>query len=151
MKNARKFNVLANHHQFYLMDADIAPPIPEEVTEQDMLQRLRTAPHIAVFHTESASQVPVEIAFVSKPTEAEGMWEHRAEFSLSLPSGTAVLCGCTDFVPQCPQFSVAPSNYDGRAYFSGSRVSNEHYLIVLWPSAAQPIIPADLAPAARVR
>lgn len=151
MNKTAKFNVFADHHQFYLMDADIAPPIPEEVIEQDMSQRLRTAAHIVVFHTESASQLPVEIAFVPEPIEAEGVWAHRAEFSLSLPSGTAVLCGCTDFVPTCPQLSVTPSDYDGRAHFSGSGGGNEHYLIMLWPSTAQPITPNELAPKAHVR
>ena len=145
MKNVREFQVLADYHQFYLMDADIAPLIPETITDKDMLRRLRTAPHIAVFHTESASQVQVEVAFVPEPFEAKGVWEHEAEFSLFLPSGIAVLCGCTDYVPHCPRLSVTPSNYDGRAYFAGSTVGKERYFIMLWPSAAQPIIPPDLS------
>ena len=55
MKDMHKFQVFADYHQFYLMDASIKPNIPEEVTEQDMLRRLRAAPHIVVFHTESAA------------------------------------------------------------------------------------------------
>src|SRR5512139_111683 len=125
------------------MDAGVEPQIPEEVTEQDMLRRLRTAPNIVVFHTESASHVPVEVAFVPDPSEAKGAWEHQAEFSLSLPSGTAVLCGCTDFVPECPRIAVAPATYSGRAYFAGSTVREERYCIMLWPAAAQPSDPAD--------
>jgi hypothetical protein len=142
MKDMHKFQVLADYHQFYLMDAGAEPQIPEEVTEQDMLRRLRTAPNIVVFHTQSASHVPVEVAFVSGPSEVKGAWEHQAEFSLSLPSGTAVLCGCTDFVPECPRIAVAPASYIGRAYFAGSTVG-ERYCIMLWPAAAQPCVPAD--------
>lgn len=49
-----------------------------------MLRLLRTAPHIVVFHTESAAPGAVEVVFVSEPTEAESAWEHKVEFSLSL-------------------------------------------------------------------
>jgi hypothetical protein len=143
MKNVRTFQVLADYHQFYLMDAGAEPQIPDEITEQDMLRRLRTAPHIVVFHTESASQVPVEITFGPEPFDAGGIWEHQAEFGLALPSGTAVLCGCTDHVPRCHRVSVEPTNYNGRAYFSGSAVGGERYLIMLWPAAAQPVAPED--------
>lgn len=137
MKDTHKFQVFADYHQFYLMDAGVEPNIPEEVTEQDMLRRLRTAPHIVVFHTESDSHVSVEVAFVSEPSEAKGAWEHKAEFNLSLPSGTAALCGCTDFVPECPRITVAPGSYSGRAYFAGATVGEEHYCLMLWPAAAQ--------------
>lgn len=136
MKNVQKFQVFADYHQFYLMDANIEPKIPEEMTEQDMLRRLRTAPHIVVLHTESASHVPVEVTFVQRPTEAEGAWEHQTEFSLSLPSGTAALCGCTDFGPECPRITVVPGTYSGRAYFAGSTGSEERYCLMLWPEAA---------------
>ena len=144
MKDAHRFRVFADYHQFYLMDASVEPSIPEEVTEQDMLRRFRTAPHIVVFHTESATYVHVEVAFVPEPTEAEGAWEHQAEFSLSLPSGTAALCGCTDFVPECPRIRGAPGDYDGRAYFAGSEGSEERYCLMLWPTAAQQFITPDL-------
>lgn len=142
MKTVRTFQVSAEYHQFYLMDAGVEPHIPEEITEQDMSRRLRTAPHIVVFHTESDSQVPVEVTFGHEPFEAEGTWEHQAEFSLALPSGMAVLCGCADYVPQCPHLSVEPADYIGRAYFAGSTVGSERYLIMLWP-AAQPVAPRD--------
>jgi hypothetical protein len=137
MKDTHKFEVFADYHQFYLMDAGIEPHIPEEVTEEDMLRRLRTAPHIVVFHTESAAHVTVEVAFVSEPTEAEAAWEHQAAFSLSLPSGTVALCGCTDFVPECSRMTVAPGSYSGHAYFAGSTGSDERYCLVLWPAATQ--------------
>ena len=144
MKDTRTFQVFADYHQLYLMDASVEPSIPEEVTEQDMERRLRTAPHIVVLHTESAAHVPVEVVFVSEPTETKGAWEHQAEFTLSLPSGTAALCGCTDRVSDCPRITVAPGNYRGHAYFAGSTSSEERYCLVLWP-AAQQIIPPDLS------
>ena len=149
MKDTHKFQVFADYHQFYLMDAGIEPNIPEEVTEQDMLRRLRTAPHIVVFHTESAAHVHVEVVFVSEPTEAEGSWEHQAAFSLSLPSGTAALCGCTDFVPDCPRITTAPGSYSGHAYFAGSTSGDERYCLVLWPATTQQVIPSGLSREAR--
>ena len=145
MKDMREFQVLADYHQFYLMDAGVEPAIPEEITEQDMLRRLRTGAHIVVFHTESASQVPVAVTFVSEPFEPEGAWEHQAEFNLAVPSGALVLCGCTDYVPHCPRLSAEPVTYRGRAYFAGSAVGNERYLIMLWPAAAQPGSQQDAA------
>ncbi|MBS0372281.1 MAG: hypothetical protein JSS57_24115 [Proteobacteria bacterium] len=143
MKDAHQFQVFADYQQFYLMDAGVEPMIPEEVTEQDMLRRLRTAPHIVVVHAESATHVLVEVAFVSEPTEAKGAWEHQTEFSISFPSGNAVLCGCTDFVPQCPCMSVAPGNYRGRAYFAGRSGGEERYCLVLWPAAVKQFISPD--------
>lgn len=143
MKDLREFQVFADYRQFYLMDAGIAPMIPDTMTDQDILRRLRTAPHIVVFHTESASRVPVTIAYGSEPFEVEGVWDHQADFTLSLPSGTAVLCGCTDYVPECHRLDVAPSTYDGRAYFAGASVGEERYFVMLWPSTAQPVTPGD--------
>lgn len=70
MKDAHIFQVFADYHQFYLMDASVEPNIPEEVTEQDMLRRLRTAPNIVVFHTESARMCPSRwFSFQSQPRQ----------------------------------------------------------------------------------
>jgi len=137
MNSTFKFQVFADYHQFYMMDAVAEPLIPEEITEQDMERRLRMAPNIVVFHTESAGRVPVEVAFVECPTEVEGLWEHSAEFTISLPSGTAALCGCTDFVLECPRIEITPSTYRGCAYFAGSASAEERYRLVLWPVAAK--------------
>lgn len=150
MNDVHEFQVFTDYHQFYLMDAGVEPQIPEAVAEQDMLRRLRVEPHIVVFYTESDWQVPVKVAFVSEPFEAVGAWEQRSEFSLSLPSGIAVLCGCTDFVPECPRIMVAPSTYSGRAYFAGAAHGEERYYIILWP-AAQPALPADGPASASLR
>lgn len=145
MNSSRKFNVFSDYHQFYLMDAVAEPAIPETATSRDIERRLRTAPHIVVFQTESATTVPVEVTFVETPLTADGVWEHVASFSLSLPSGVAVLCGCTDYVPQCPRIEVPPAAYVGQAYFAGEKLGGERYSIVLWPSsnAVQPGIQPD--------
>jgi len=136
------FQVFADYHQFYLMDAGIEPAIPDDVTEDHIRSRVRTAPHVAVFYTETAAHVPVEIAIVGEPSAPDWAWDHCTDFDLSLPSGTVVLCGCTDYVPDSPHISVNASEYLGRAFFSDSVSGSERYRIVLWPSMAQPSNPA---------
>ena len=134
MKAVQRFEVFADYHQFYLMDAEAQPQIPESVLPADTARRLRCADHIVVFHTESASKVPVEVGFVDcAPTEAEN-WEQITDFSVSLPSGTAALCGCTDYVPDCPRLTGTPGSYNGKAFFAGATsLGGERYRVLLWP------------------
>ena len=138
MKNDLRFEVFADYHQFYLMDDDRQPPIPEDISDEDLTRRLRVAPYIVVVHTASDAVVPVSIEFQSEqPRSNLASWDHVAEFSLDLPSGRAVLAGCTAYLPDCPRVTAEPGTYRGRVYSTGLSGGAERYHLVLWPGELQ--------------
>lgn len=134
---AAQFEVAAHYHQFYLMDDERQPMIPEDISDEDIARRVRVAPHIVVVHTASDTKVPVSVEFLSvAPREEVSAWDHVVEFSLDLPSGRAVLAGTTDFVPDSPRIAARPGTYRGRVFFAGlSDVGRERYRLALWPGA----------------
>jgi hypothetical protein len=132
--------VVADFQQFYLMDDQRQPPMPEAIAEDDLIQRIRVAPFIVVFQTASAARVPVSIDVVSSaPTDNLAQWDHVAEFSLAVPSGRMVLAGCTEYVPTAVRITAEPGEYRGRVYVGGlTPGAVERYRIVLWPSTVAP-------------
>jgi len=139
MSTGAQFKVAAEYHQFYLMDDERQPSIPETVSDEDMARRIRSAPHIVVVHTASNTRVPVSVEFLSEaPREDLASWDHVAEFSLELPSGRAVLAGCTDYIPDCPRIEARPGTYRGRVFSAGlSGAGPEKYRVALWPGKLQ--------------
>jgi hypothetical protein len=135
-----KAEVVADYQQFYLMDDERQPLIQAEITEDDLLRRLRVAPYIVVFHTASAKEVPVSIDVVaSTPIDELSRWDHVVEFSLEIPSGRIVLAGCTDYLPEAIRVT-SPGSYRGRMYSIGLSGALEEYRVVLWPGDIAPSI-----------
>jgi hypothetical protein len=134
-----RFEVNAEYYQFYLMDDERQPRIPDPVLREDMSRRVRVAPHIVVVHTASNTKVPVSVEVLAHaPSEDLSNWDHVAEFSLDLPSGRVVLAGCTDYLAACPRIVTAPGSYRGRVFSAGlSERASERYRVALWPGAAQ--------------
>jgi hypothetical protein len=131
------FDVAADFHQFYLMDDDVQPPIPEAVTDQDMAARVRVAPSIAVLHTTVEGIVPVTLQVgQAKPRDDSSHWDHVVEFSVDVPSGRLVVAGCVSYLPECPRVSVPAGSLRGRASFRTSP-SSEQCRISLWPGSIE--------------
>ncbi len=83
---AAAFEVQAEFRQFYLMDDERQPPMPEAVSSADLSARVRVAPHIAVLHTleEGRISVAVEVGD-SAPSVDLSEWEHVVDFSINAP------------------------------------------------------------------
>src|SRR5687768_9927010 len=91
--------VAAEYQQFYLMDAEKEPAIPEQISDQDLAARVRTAPNIAVLHTSVNGTLPVKVEVAAlRPPDDSRDWEHVVEFPLAAPSGQVVVAGLTAYL-----------------------------------------------------
>jgi hypothetical protein len=136
------FKIFADFHQFYLMDGEVEPHLPENVTEEDCRYRIKVAPHILVVYTARNLEVPVRIEFhVAEPSTNLAEWDHVVECSFEVPSGCVIIAGCTDYLPDCARMHVTHGAYRARVQYGGlSTVSenglegSDHYHILLWPA-----------------
>jgi len=133
-----EFSIFADYSQFYLMDDDIQPQYPGDVTDLDCRNRLKVAPHIVAVYPIRNTTVPVVVEFHEfQPVTDASAWDHVAECSLDLPSGRAVIIGCTDYLPDAARITTAPGCYRLRAHFGElDSADSDHYLLSLWPSSA---------------
>lgn len=144
MINVNKFNIFADYSQFYLLDGEIQPLYPEDISEQDVERRFKTIPNLVALYTVTPAEVTLTVDMIpSEPEQSLETWEHVVEVPLDLPSGLLLIAGCTDYLPDCPIVEVTPGAYavrvHGRKLNGGDR---EEYLALLWPSTG--IVPKVL-------
>ena len=141
----RRYEIFADHHQFYLWDHGRSPEPPIDYVQADGARRIKAAPFVVVVQPERNMVVPVvlEITDAAPDTSLED-WDHVAEASLDVPSGLLEIHECTggsiDIV------SIEPGTYRVRAYFGGLDTlsadgldGNDHYRLALWPAAFAPL------------
>lgn len=142
---SHEYNLFADYHQFYLLDDEVQPRIPEDVTTEDCRLRIKVAPYILVVYTARNMEVPVTIETCDvEPSTDMSAWDHVAECSLEIPSGRIVIAGCTDYLPDCARLQVAPGSYRARVQFGALGTlsadglnGDDHYRISLWPAPAE--------------
>src|SRR5262249_6803052 len=132
----------ADYHQFYIWDRGTDPAAPEEYTDEDVERRIKTGPHVFVIQPERNTTVDVEVAVHdSQPVFNPQILDHIAEASLHLPTGQLQVHECTG--GPVAEFKVEPGWYRVRSFHGGFSTidksyleGKDHYLAVLWPSAA---------------
>ena len=137
--------VFADYFQFYLWDKGVSPDAPTEWTDEDVANRLKSAPNVVVVCPVRNMTVPVEVeVLASEPMLQAGLWDHIAECTLELPTGQLELHECTG--GSAGVLPVVPGSYRVRAYFgrlgslSADHLSGEdHYRVVLWPAPSNPL------------
>lgn len=138
MDSTARFTVFADYGQFYLLDSEVLPEYPELVEDQHLEDRFQLADGlIAVYPTET-QQVEVEIETVdSEPVIDPETWQHIIQCSVETPSGSLVLAGCSDFLPDCPRVPA----FKGQCgvIILGKNLgqsSGESYRFYIWPTNA---------------
>lgn len=141
-----QFEVFADYHFFLVEDAGSDINLlswPKEA----IAHMIATSPGVLAIGTARDTMVPV-IAEVMKndPQDDYTNWDHVNEASITTPSGTLVIAGCTDYLPKAKRIYVAPGNYRARIYYgeldklwNNDLDGDDHYRIVLWPGEVQPI------------
>lgn len=134
----KHYEIFADYHQFYLMDAEGNPFMPEDWNDEDVQRRIKAEKHIVVIQTERNMIVPVDLEIVSSaPKENFENWDHIAEASLDLPSGKLQIeecCGETKDI-----LNLFSGLYRIRAFFGNLNTlsfdgleGDDHYKIVMW-------------------
>jgi hypothetical protein len=132
-------DVFADYNQIFLLDGDVRPPYPEDVTDDDIARRYKVVPHLIAIYTTNADYVAVTVVVSDAPLELEvDQWQHVVELPIQVPSGQLIVAGCADFLPDCPAIKMAPESYLARVYGRGFEPDGEEqYLVALWPSVAK--------------
>lgn len=134
----KHYEIFADYHQFYLMDAEKEPLAPEDWTDEDVQRRIKAEKYIIVIQPERNMTVPVDLEILdSEPEEDSGNWQHIAEASLDLPSGKLQIEECYG---EIKDVLILPSgSYRIRAFYGDLDTlsfdgleGDDHYKIVIW-------------------
>lgn len=137
----RHYEIFANYHQFYLMDADKYSNAPLDYTNEDIRRRIKAEKYIVVIQPERNMTVPVDLEiFDSAPDEDFENWDHIAEASLDLPSGKLQIeecCGETKDIIVLPSgsYRIRASYGDLDKLSYDGLEGEDHYKIVMWQAA----------------
>jgi len=135
----KHYEIFADYHQFYLMDAEEEPFAPENWTDEDVQRRIKAEKYIVVIQPERNMTVPVELLILDSELQDDFQdWNHVAEASLDLPSGKLQIIECPtgDVIDE---IVLSPSTYRVRAFYGDlDKLSfdglegDDHYKIVMW-------------------
>jgi hypothetical protein len=134
----KHYEIFADYHQFYLMDAEIHPNAPTEYTDKDIQHKIKTEDNIVVIMPERNRSVPAELEILdSAPIDNFEDWQHIAEAGLELSSGKLLIEECCG--TSIDKILLPPNTYRVRAYFANlDKLSfdgldgDDHYKIVIW-------------------
>ncbi len=134
----KHYNIFADYHQFYLMDAKEYPNAPEDWSDEDVRRRIKAEKYIVVIQPERNMTVPVDLEIVgSMPDDDFENWNHVAEASLDLPSGKLLIEECGGGI--IDTIVLSPNSYRIRAYYGDlDKLSfdglegKDHYKIIMW-------------------
>lgn len=141
----KQYEIFADYHQFYLMDAEEYPNAPEDYTDEDVRQRIKTGKNIVVIQPERNTSVPVELEILdASPSDDFEKWSHVAEASLDLPSGKLLIEDGTG--SSIDEIILLAGTYRVRAYFgnldklsSDGLDGDDYYKLALWSSPFEEI------------
>jgi hypothetical protein len=154
-----RLRLFADYHQIHLLDAGHTahPGVAEAWTAQATEDRLAEAGDIAAFGTERKEVVSVDLQVLdAEPAPDPSRWDHVTSCSLRVDSGTLVVMGCTDYLPEAKRVALPPGTWRVRASHVGLAGKVERIRLQLWPSArADPcvekrFVPPPAKPARRV-
>lgn len=134
----KHYEIFADYHQFYLMDAEKYSNAPLDYTDEDIQRRIKAEKYVVVVQPERNMTVPVDLEiFNSAPHEDFKDWHHVAEASLDLPSGKLQIeecCGETKDILILPSGSYRIRTFYGdlnTLSFDGLE-GDDHYKIAMW-------------------
>jgi hypothetical protein len=138
--NRVEANLFADYFQFYLWDKETSPEAPTAWSDADVSNRLKAARNVVVVCPVRNMTVPVTVEVFERPMHYDPTpWDHIAECSLELPSGTLEVHECTG--GSIATMKLAPGTYRVCAYYGALDTVSEnglegrdHYLITLWPA-----------------
>ncbi len=137
-----QLTLFADYHQFYLQDEAAAGDLSQAWNPEAVERMLAVADGVAGFGTLRNMQVGVTLEILEEPPGADiAGFDHVVEGSLDAHSGTLVVAGCTDYLPDAARFALAPGTYRVRLSVSGADTLSEdgldgadHYRVQLWPA-----------------
>ena len=130
--------VFADYKQFYVQDAGIDPPAPEDWTDDDIANRSKVAENVVVVCPLRNVTVPVDVVLHdSEPPPGNLNPDHVVECSLALPTGRLQVHECTG--GEVLNWELPPGTYCVRlSYFGLATIASngleggDFYVVELW-------------------
>jgi len=145
MELVRNFTIFADYFQFVVMDETSEDDFSEIWSEAGLNRMLAVGRSAVCPGTLRNIDVDVEVHVLDQaPDISLAEFDHAAEASLSVPSGSLVVMGCTGYLPDAPRIEVAPGCYQMLFLVTGvSTITNEwepahdKYIVFLWPGSSR--------------
>lgn len=141
--------LFADYFQFYLQD-EAAEGNLGDAWDKFATERMFAVTDGTVgIGTARNMEVPVTLELLDEePLHSFAAFDHVVEGSLALPSGTLVVAGCTDYLPDACRFSLTPGAYRVRLSSAGLGTlsadgleGEDRYLVQLWlDSSIEPTV-----------
>ncbi|MCW3172365.1 hypothetical protein [Shewanella subflava] len=125
--------IFADYCQFYFMDLELCPLIPDEITDKDMDNRYRVADGIVVIHTQEPQYVSVTVKVTgSAPIPSEST-KHLIQVPIRIPSGKFAILGSTESLEGCNVVLLPAGNYSAHIQYEQTDTGQEEFTISLQP------------------
>ena len=125
--------ILADYCQFYFMDLELCPQIPDEITDEDMENRYRAADGIVVIHTQEPQEVSVTVKTTESAPISSESTKHLIQVPLRLPSGKLAILGCTEPLEGCNVILLPAGNYSAHIQYEQTNAGQEEFTISMQP------------------
>ena len=134
--------VFADYFLIYVGDGDSDADLSALISNESQNIRLVYTPNRVGIFTARNMSVPLTVEKLgSEPDIDLEDWDHVIECSISLPSGSLLVAGASDYLPDATRISAQPGIYRLRIFYGGlDTVSqdgldgNDKYRIVFWPA-----------------
>jgi hypothetical protein len=142
---AYSISILADYFQFVLMDEQSDDDFATIWTDEALARMLAVGRCAVCPGTLRNAEVAVELRFVeAEPGVDMSQYDHAAEASIDVPSGTLVAMGCTEYLPEAKRIRIEPGTYQVLSLASGVssirtewEKANDLYTVYLWPGKAR--------------
>lgn len=138
--------LFADYHQFYLIDADSDVDYSGEINDDAVAQRVVWKDDVLVVFTARNMDVSVAVQLhKQEPALDLQSTDHVVEAGLRT-SGTIIIAGCTDYLPEAVRVPVPPGDLRAWIVFTGLGTLSEdglegedRYVVHLWPGTADSV------------
>ena len=135
--------IFADYHQFYLTSVGNEPDYADDITDATMTERIIARDDVLVIFAARNMDVPVAVELHdSEPALNLSEADHIVDAGLN-SSGTLLIAGCTDYLPDAAQLDAPTGDLKARVLFSGLDTLSEdglegedRYRVQLWPGKA---------------
>lgn len=136
-------NLFADYHQFYLADPNETVDYADGMSDEAINQRILCYRSVLVVFTARNMHVPVRVQIHdAEPSLTFNHVDHVARGSF-YSSGTIVIAGCTDYLPDAKRFTAPHGNLRALVLLTGLDTlsddgleGNDSYSVHLWPGDA---------------
>ena len=132
-----EFRLFADYRQFYVQDEEADGDLSESWTDEATARLLALAPGTIGVGTMQADEVEVVVeVHATEPPVRLADWDHVVECGIDLPTGRAVVAGCTDYFPDAARVVAEPGHYRARVCGAGlgeADTGGDSYVVQMWP------------------